>query len=297
MVLREVIEGEIMDNVFERTRNAIDKGKKVPVLPVKGTSFIPQFNKIVTGIDPDDTVSLVPDPDNKYDPYAVRIIHDKTGEFIGHLPKENCPEYHDEITKGNKWNAIIDTVYDPVNGNSAGIRIVLDPIQELSVPESELVSIVLKYLDVSNSEATVIARSFMSLAKELAQENGMDMDDKFDMRVHNSAVLFLKGNTDIGLFTESALDDIAGEYAGLADNDPMSWDIEEIFDGLIPEFVNLGVAEEEKRICMSVTYDKDVLSFAPWTPGDPSSSLFGIMVNYVIDRISEPLGVSEIDFF
>lgn len=41
---------------------------------------------------------LIPEPDNKYDPNAVKVV--LGGHLIGYIPKENCPEVLDMLNSG-----------------------------------------------------------------------------------------------------------------------------------------------------------------------------------------------------
>lgn len=55
-----------------------------------------------------DEVILSPEPDNKYDPHAVAVIHN--GNTIGYLPKNTLQDmYHDYIKRNGKVTAIISS--------------------------------------------------------------------------------------------------------------------------------------------------------------------------------------------
>lgn len=70
--------------------------------------------------------SLVPEPDNKYDPNAVRVV---VGEFtIGYIPRESCLEVLDAINGGRIENIayeinggafkLLEEDYDPLKDKS-----------------------------------------------------------------------------------------------------------------------------------------------------------------------------------
>jgi len=54
---------------------------------IAGTNFrnIPDDNSVMEY----DLVDLVPEPDNKYDSNAVKVVTQRTGTFVGYIPKNS----------------------------------------------------------------------------------------------------------------------------------------------------------------------------------------------------------------
>ncbi len=68
----------------------------------------PNFSLLTIG----DSVRLVPEPDNKFDPNAIRVLHGDT--FLGYIPKMETAEWRSassativEIQPNRKWSEVI----------------------------------------------------------------------------------------------------------------------------------------------------------------------------------------------
>jgi hypothetical protein len=71
-----------------------------------------QYPRIKPFIKEGDKVLLIPDPDNKFDPHAVKVIYPRGDEFImlGHVPmKKDLSRKVAEHIRNIKDNAQIDT--------------------------------------------------------------------------------------------------------------------------------------------------------------------------------------------
>lgn len=58
------------------------------LVQLAGLSFRPKSTKLlVAKFEIDREFRLEPEPDNPYDPWAVRVIDDLTNEFVGYIPR------------------------------------------------------------------------------------------------------------------------------------------------------------------------------------------------------------------
>ena len=96
---------------------------------VVGVSFISDYpqnifrisTKYATG---ESSVALERDPQNKFDPNAIKVIIDD--EMVGHLPALIAREISKEIDSGIKWYAEIESLLISVeNTDNPGIKIII----------------------------------------------------------------------------------------------------------------------------------------------------------------------------
>lgn len=85
-------------------------------------------------ISPGDTVTIKPDPYGKVmhtqhnDPYAMAIIHDKSGTWLGFAPHKKAKEIHEKLVKGfslawAKVRAISDEGGGSLDGRGISIEL------------------------------------------------------------------------------------------------------------------------------------------------------------------------------
>lgn len=67
-----------------------------------------------------DPVRLVAEPDNAFDPHAVKVISDR-GEMLGYLPADYAA-----VLEASEWTATVSAVLPhPGTGAPAGLRLAL----------------------------------------------------------------------------------------------------------------------------------------------------------------------------
>ena len=65
-----------------------------------GLSFRPREAKLcVADMREGTTVTLVVEPDNRFDPFAVRVIDDDTSIFIGYVPRTGSQEVSEKLVR------------------------------------------------------------------------------------------------------------------------------------------------------------------------------------------------------
>lgn len=60
----------------------------------------PDFSALTYG----DNIRLVPEPENTYDTFAIKVVHDTAGR-LGYIPKESTIVMHDALRNGLHWVA------------------------------------------------------------------------------------------------------------------------------------------------------------------------------------------------
>lgn len=61
---------------------------------------IPHRNPDLTVLSLGDELILQPEPDNAFDPSAIKILHKSSGIFLGYVPREQTPAVHQARTEG-----------------------------------------------------------------------------------------------------------------------------------------------------------------------------------------------------
>lgn len=89
------------------------------ILSVAGTTFIDD-KSVFYDILPDNDVQLVAEPENKFDPYAVRVEAWAKDRFVkvGYIPKDVARKYDFSKT----MSGYIEQCFPPTGSSSPGIR-------------------------------------------------------------------------------------------------------------------------------------------------------------------------------
>jgi hypothetical protein len=70
------------------------------------------------------TVSLVPEPQNPYDPSAIGVWNDKRSLQVGYIPKKDAARLGRKIEKGERFRSIV--IWEMMQGRQrVGIRILM----------------------------------------------------------------------------------------------------------------------------------------------------------------------------
>ena len=74
------------------------------VFNVKGTMFLSKktIKMVAENVDSGDLLELKPEPSNKYDPHAVKVLYDE--RFIGYVEQESSEEISQLIKSGVDYN-------------------------------------------------------------------------------------------------------------------------------------------------------------------------------------------------
>lgn len=112
-----------METIFEKCRNK--RLRTAPTIKSNGITFVDNIEEKIFNINYGDRVDFIPEPDNKFDQYAVKIVCN--GEFMGYMPKKINTCFLDEVDAGHKWHGKIANIFYPNKelGSSPGIRMSL----------------------------------------------------------------------------------------------------------------------------------------------------------------------------
>ena len=87
------------------------------IVPVKGTGAM---SIDLRGIADGDAITLVAEPENKFDPHAIRVEHD--GRLVGYLAKELAARIRADDFEGT----VAAVLPHPMTGVPSGLRISIE---------------------------------------------------------------------------------------------------------------------------------------------------------------------------
>jgi hypothetical protein len=77
---------------------------------LRGLSFRPIDAKlIVQGFEGGEVLDLERDPENEFDPNAIKVIWPATGEFLGFVAKEVAADLAPEMDAGTKFRCTVES--------------------------------------------------------------------------------------------------------------------------------------------------------------------------------------------
>ena len=92
--------------------------KDLKTLPIVGIKFRPRETKaLLTTFNPSTPITLEPEPDNKYDRFALKVMHN--GTHCGYVPATHCQIFSVLIDNGIQLQA---RVFD-VRNTDKGIEV------------------------------------------------------------------------------------------------------------------------------------------------------------------------------
>lgn len=83
------------------------------VASVVGITFRPSFPINVIGLQPGDTFNLEAEPDNQYDPYAIKVTHPQRGH-LGYLPRDLAFRLHHPSIDVSAMAAVLEDGPGPI---------------------------------------------------------------------------------------------------------------------------------------------------------------------------------------
>lgn len=95
------------------------------ITTLMGASFRPaEVKDLIRNLDIDDVLTLERDPDNQYDPYAIKLLNDD-GIFLGFVAKEQAAELAPllDLEEATVTAVVVDTTNE------------LKPILEINIDE------------------------------------------------------------------------------------------------------------------------------------------------------------------
>lgn len=278
-----------MKNIFKDSLKSIHHNKQYfPWFPAKGVSFIDGFDQIILDIEPGDLILLEPEPDNKYDSYAVKLIHIVTNEYVGHLPAEHCKEFYKELEQGRRWYGVVESVYNEKDKNP-GLRISLtleSPLDNLSDQKVfkkkniEFLKEISKYFDFKEDPL-----DFLIYIRSLLGED----DGSHQKFQHNSNEEILESikklshsGMDVSLFTPLGLEDLDNDVLSQIKEGSLS---EETFEMFLPRFINTELSNNS----IYVTSDDNSASWGNHKdePRIVHMNLTGRLIAVIVCRIAD----------
>ena len=83
------------------------------VTPLRGANFRPQQAKDkVLALESGDLVDLIPEPDNPYDPNAIRVEYEE--EHLGYVAKEVAVDLIEPFNSAAAYSAVVDYFTGPL---------------------------------------------------------------------------------------------------------------------------------------------------------------------------------------
>lgn len=279
----------IMKNIFKESLHSIEKNKNYfPWFPARGVSFIDDFNEIITRIEPGDLIALEPEPENKYDNYAVKLIHIITNEYIGHLPAEHCRDFYDELEMGRRWYGIVESIYDEEDKNP-GLRISLtleshiDDIEE----QKEFKKDNLKFLkEISEYfEFKEDPLDFLIFIRSLIGEENkgkQSFQHNSDNEILDVVKTLSEGKMDVSLFTYQGMEDLETDAQDQVENEEFS---EKTFTMFLPDFIDVEV--DGNNVIISSDHEDIIWEDSDDTPRVTTMNLLSRMVTVIVCRIAD----------
>lgn len=287
----------IMKNIFKESLQSIEKNKSYfPWFPARGVSFIDNFDEIILDIEPGDLIVLEPEPENKYDNYAVKLIHDITEEYIGHLPAEHCKDFYKELEAGRRWYGIVESTYNEKDKNP-GLRISLtleSPLDDI-VEQKKLKKDNLKFLkDISQYfEFKEDPLDFLIYTRSLLGEDDgsqQNFQHNSDEEILNTVKKLSYAGMDVSLFTVQGLEDLENDVISQIENGDFN---EKTFTMFLPDFIDITLND---NTVIAISHDEDVV----WSNEDKSPrivemNLVGRLIATIVCKIAY-MGNIEVSF-
>lgn len=287
---------KIRGNIFEQTIDALTEEKDPPMFPARGVSFIDNYDSVVKNINPGEFIRLVPDPENKFDPMAIRLVHDISGKFLGHFPGEQCNNFYKQWDMGHRWSAIVEMIFDTdseESGKNAGIRMSLTPgtpddPEEFSRTVNSLDEKMIRQLAEEIGDHDIAEKFFLFIREIVGfPETDEITDPASSFRVFNTGRILHEHAVDLSLLNEESISRLRSQMSGCDISE--GTDLTDMLSGYVPDFIIIDVDESLNTPVIVVRTDHDAMKQTLWNDNERYFTLVGRIIRIVISHVADEL--------